>query len=109
TFLAGLHASSGDVLWSDGLEGRLDAPPIADETGAWYFLLEYAGAADPELVSIDGEGEERWRVPAPVDGPPLAVWDGVVHRAVASLVETDGGAPILDLGYPGPNAATPLL
>ena len=110
-FLALLRTGSGEVAWLRLLNGELVAPPVADEAGNFYFLLQ-VGGLDPAqaatFVSLDPAGTERWRAPARGDALPLAVWDGIVHQALDALIAAATGDGADDLGYGTPNAAAPL-
>lgn len=106
TYLAYIHGASGDVLWEDVVGGAIVGAPIADEGGNFYFLVETM--ASPWLVAMAADGSERWRIPSRIDALPLAVWDGVLHEAPATLRETETGAALGPLGYEGGNLVTPL-
>lgn len=110
TLVAVIRTGSGEVAWAQGFEGALAAPPVADELGNLYLLVEHL-SPDPqeaELISIDPAGGERFRVPAARGAVPLSVWDERVQQAADVLLATADGARVGTLGYDDPNAAVPI-
>ncbi|WP_373047766.1 PQQ-binding-like beta-propeller repeat protein [Vulgatibacter sp.] len=105
-FVAMLRTGSGEVAWTQQLEGPIGTP-IADEAGNLYVLVEQ-GAGAAVLLSLAPDGSERWRIDTALDATPLLAWDGVVLQAIDRLLSAEDGDPVGRLQFTAAHGASPL-